>query len=90
MEYMKAFEFYADTDPKALEVFLQIHRERSGGEKFADVFEMGEMIRQLTEANIRREHPEATDREVFLRAAARRLDSETMRKVYGWPEDTAQ
>lgn len=89
MKYMKDFTFYADTDPGTLEVFLQMHRERSGGQKLADVFEMCEMIRLLTEAGIRKEHPAATDREVFLRAAARRLGPETVQKVYGWMEDTA-
>jgi hypothetical protein len=29
-------------------------------------------------------YPDAGEREVFLRVAARRLDRETMIKVYGW------
>ena len=29
-------------------------------------------------------YPEAGEREVFLRAAARRLSRETMMAVYGW------
>jgi hypothetical protein len=88
MTDMKGFTFYADTDPGALEVFLRLHRERPGGEKLADVFEMCEMVRLLTEESIRKEHPAATEREVFLRAAARRLGPETVQKVYGWMENS--
>jgi len=29
-------------------------------------------------------YPEADEREIFLRVAARRLDRDTMIKVYGW------
>jgi hypothetical protein len=36
------------------------------------------------ENHIRREYPEASEREVFLRAAVRRLGAETVAKVYGW------
>jgi hypothetical protein len=32
-------------------------------------------------------NPDAGDREVFLRVAARRLDRETMIQVYGWDPD---
>jgi hypothetical protein len=41
----------------------------------------------LQTAEVRRLHPEASDREVFLRVTARRLGSELMRKVYGWQQD---
>ena len=32
--------WYEDTDPAALEVFLQLHREMTPGERVAKVFEM--------------------------------------------------
>jgi hypothetical protein len=32
-------------------------------------------------------YPRAGEREVFLRVAARRLDRETMLRVYGWDPD---
>lgn len=38
----------------------------------------------LQTAEIRRLYPDASDREVFLRAAARRLGPELVRKAYGW------
>lgn len=39
---------------------------------------------QVAEAGIRRRHPEADDREVFLRRVALTLDPDTMVKAYGW------
>jgi hypothetical protein len=46
--------------------------------------EMSVMLMRLAEDDVRRLHPGLDDREVFLRAAARRLDRDTMIRVYGW------
>jgi hypothetical protein len=43
-----------------------------------------ELANATAEAGIRRAHPDADDREVFLRRAARSLDRATMIRVYGW------
>jgi len=40
------------------------------------------MVFETAQAQIRRQHPEIGEREVFLRAAARHLDRETMMRVY--------
>jgi len=48
---------------------------------------MNEMFWQLVEKSVRREFPDAGEREVFLRTAARHLDRETMIRVYGWNPD---
>lgn len=77
-------EWYADTDPRALGVFLGVQREMPVSRKIETVLQMSEMIRRLSEANVRRLHPDASEREVFLRTVARRLDRETMIRVYGW------
>jgi hypothetical protein len=79
-----AAEWYTDTDPRALGVFLGVQREMSVSRKIETVLQMSEMIWRLPEANVRRLHPDASDREVFLRTAARRLDREAMTRVYGW------
>ena len=79
--------WYSDTDPKALEVFLQLHRDMTPGERVARVFEMAEFQERLQRASVRNMFPEAGDREVFLRVAARRLDRETMIAAYGWDPD---
>jgi hypothetical protein len=76
--------WYEDTDPKALAVFLQLHREMTPGERVARIFEMAGFQENLQRASVMEMYPEADEREVFLRVAARRLDRETMIRVYGW------
>jgi hypothetical protein len=78
----------ADTDPKAFEKLIELRRNMTFDEKLRQFFEMAEMLLRGYEDRVRREHPEASKREVFLRAAALRLGSDTVRRVYGWsPED---
>jgi hypothetical protein len=86
---MRKHDWYSDTDPKALEVFLGCQRRMSPAEKMRSVFEQNELLRKFTEACERELHPEADDREIFLRVIARRLDRETMLRVYGWYPDPA-
>ena len=85
---MRRSDWYSDTDPRALEVFLDLQRRLSADRKIALVFQMTETVIRLSEENERKLHPEASDREIFLRAAARRLGRETMIRAYGWdPEN---
>jgi len=76
--------WYEDTDPEALEVFLQLHRQMTPGQRVARVFELTAFQESLQRASVRAMYPQASEGEVFLRVAARRLDRETMLKVYGW------
>lgn len=48
------------------------------------VFEMTELLLDAVKAGVRMQYPDADEREVFLRAAARRLDRATMIGAYGW------
>jgi hypothetical protein len=82
-------DYYRDTDPKALEVFLALQRQMTGAEKIAAVFQMNEMLWRLAESSVRQQYPQASDREVFLRTAARFHDRDTMKRVYGWDPDRA-
>jgi len=75
---------YQDTDARAMEVWLGSLRRMTPGEKIAATLRLSGMARQLSEAGVRLSHPEADDREVFLRAASRRLDRDLMIRVYGW------
>lgn len=77
-------DWYRDTDPRALKVFLDLQRKMTASEKLQAVFDLTEMLMRLAEEGVRSLYPEADDREVFLRAAARRLDRETMIRVYSW------
>lgn len=77
----------ADTDPNAFRALIEIRRRMTFDEKFRQLLEMMEMVLRGYEDRVRREHPEAGEREVFLRAAALRLGNETVRRVYGWSPD---
>ncbi len=79
--------WYEDTDPKALEVFFEFHREMTPGDRAARVFEMIAFHENLQRSSVRAMYPDADEREVFLRVAARRLDRDTMIRVYGWDPD---
>ncbi len=81
---MSRSDFFSDTDPRALEVFLSRQRRMTASEKITRVFELSDLILQAAKAGVRQMYPDADEREVFLRATARRLDRETMIKVYGW------
>lgn len=86
----QAGDWYSDTDPKALEVFLELQRKMTPGEKIVAVFQMNEEARRIREKHERRLHPDASDREIFLRVAAHHLDRGTMLRVYGWYPDDAE
>ncbi len=81
---MAGSDYYADTHPKALEVFFEIHRKMSPSRKVAMVFELTEIMLEVSKAGVRMRYPDADEREVFLRATALRLDADTMVKVCGW------
>ena len=83
------YAWMADTDPKAFEVLLDLQRRMSPGEKLAAVFELSAFLMGLAEENERHRRPQAGERELFLRAAARRLDRQTMIRAYGWDPEAA-
>jgi len=81
----------ADTDPKAFEKLIELRRNMTFDEKLRQFFEMTEMLLRGYQDRVRREYPHASEREIFLRAAALRLGNELVRKAYGWsPDDEAK
>ena len=86
---MPRHEWYSDTDPRAMEVFLARQRAMTAAEKIAAVFQQNELLRSMAEARERQLHPQASEREIFFRVTAHRLDRETMVRVYGWHPDAA-
>ena len=82
-------DYYRDTDPGALDVFLSLQGRMTVAEKMTAVFQMSEMLWGLAECGVRRMYPRAGEREVFLRTAARFHDRGTMMMVYGWDPDRA-
>ena len=81
-------EEYTDTDPKTMEVWLNLLRTMDPGEKLAQALHLSGMALSMSEAGERLADPNATDREIFLRAAARRLPREVMIHTYGWDPET--
>lgn len=80
-------QWFADTEPHALEFYLQLHREMTPSQRLAHVFELCDFQQGLQIANVRAMYPQADEREVFLRVAARRLGRDLMIEVYGWDPD---
>jgi hypothetical protein len=84
LEMPSRYGWMADTDPKAFQALIEIRRNMTFDERFRQFLEMTEMVLRGYEDRVRREYPQASEREVFLRAAALRLGNETVRCAYGW------
>ena len=77
-------DFVRDTSPEALKVFYEIQRRRTPEQKLADVFALSQGLFEAVKTGMRLRHPDADEREVFLRAVATRLPRDLMIKAYGW------
>jgi len=75
---------YADTTPEAMEVFLELQRKMTAGEKLRVTFDLCHMVLELAASGVRQRHPQAGEREVFLRTAALHLPRDLMLRAYGW------
>lgn len=73
-----------DTSPEARAKQIELLRRMPPGERFRNALELTAFVQRLQEAGQWRLHPNASRREIFLRAAVLRLGAETVRKVYGW------
>jgi hypothetical protein len=83
-------EEFTDTDPRAMEFWLELLRQMPAGEKLAVVLSGAQFVLQLYEMGVRRMHPQASDQEVLLRVAARHLPRELMIRAYGWDPENDQ
>ena len=77
-------EEFTDTDPRAMEVWLELLRRKAPGERLATTLSLAELALKMAEAGVRKAYPKAPDREVFLRVAARHLPRELMIRACGW------
>jgi hypothetical protein len=77
----------SDTSPEARKVLIEVYRKMPGWKKLEQVMELNRVVNELALADIRRRHPDASEREQMLRLASRRLPAETMRCVFGWDPD---
>ena len=81
------YNWMADTSETAFRELVELQRRMSPGEKLMKALELSDLLMKLSEAGVRRMYPEAGDREVFLRAAARKLGRDLVIRVYGWDPD---
>ncbi len=75
---------FQDTDPAAMEVWIEMLRSKTAGEKLAAALELSGLAMELARAGERMRHPGASERQVFLRSASRWLDRDQMMRTYGW------
>ena len=68
-------------------MYIELHRKMTPGERLARMFELCAFHEGLQRSSVRQMYPEADEREVFLRVAARRLNRDMMIRVYGWDPD---
>jgi hypothetical protein len=73
----------ADTSPEAWKFQMELLRDMPPSEKLRRSLELSEIVRRFAEAGIRQMHPEASEREVFLRMAEQSLGRELCQRVYG-------
>ena len=78
---------FTDTDPRAMEVWLDLMRRMPAGEKLGATLNASQFLLQLYEMGVRRLHPDANDREVLLRVAARHLPRDLVIRAYGWDSE---
>ncbi len=79
-ESVARFGDLSDTDPRAAEVWLTLHREMPMREKADMALRMFAMSMSLAEAGVRLNYPDASPREIRLRAAARLYGNPQARK----------
>lgn len=79
---------FTDTDPRAMEVWLRLLRQKTPGERILMAFELSDFAVRVAESGVRARHPGASEREIFLRSAALRLPRELMIRAYGWDPET--
>jgi 2-iminoacetate synthase ThiH len=76
--------FGEDTSPEVERFLLDAYRKMSGAEKIARVRALNSATIALALANIRKQHPDASEREVLLRLAVRRYGADFVREHLGW------
>jgi len=77
----------ADTSERADEVQFEILRRMTVQQR-AEVFtQLTFAVQELAMAGLRNQYPSATDDELRLRLACRRLGNDVVRKVWGWAPD---
>lgn len=81
---MPTSDFYSDTDPKVLEIWIDGFRKMAPEQRVKMAMDQSRFAFGMAEANVRQQYPEADDREVKLRVASRYLDADLMIRAFAW------
>jgi hypothetical protein len=76
-----------DTSEEVERLLIEAWRTWTPAEKLARMTAMTRRIQEIQLAEIRRRHPDASDWELKMRLASRRLEPELMRRAFGWDPD---
>jgi len=74
----------ADTTPEAWAKQFELYRRMSPAEKAAGVRAITLTVNTLALAGLRQQYPAASDAELMLRLAVRRLGEDMVARAYGW------
>jgi len=78
---------FQDTDPKTMEVWIDLMRKMPPGEKLANTLSATDLMLAFHEMGVRHRHPHASDHEIRARIAAAHLPRELVIAAYGWDPD---
>ena len=78
---------YSDTDPQVYQAWIEYIRKKTPDEKLGLCLTIMDMEWEDRQAMMRAKYPQASDDEVFLRAALLNLGRGWMIRVYGWDPD---
>lgn len=67
-----------------MKVWIEVLRRMPASAKINSALAASEMVLRIAEAGVRLQYPQAGEREVFLRAAARHLSRDLMIRAYSW------
>jgi hypothetical protein len=59
---------FTDTDPRAMEVWMDLLRSKTPGERIAIAFNLTDFALQMAESGVRARYPGASEREIFCDA----------------------
>lgn len=76
-----------DTSPAAERILIEGYRRMTPSQKLRRVQLLSRMVQRLALADIKANHPDASERELRLRLASRSLDHDLLRKFCGWNPD---
>ncbi len=76
-----------DTPPEIERIIIEGYRRMSAARKLQIMQDLQQSAWMLALGEIKRQHPQASERELQLRLASRWIEPELMRKAFGWDPD---